>query len=161
IREKGYRYFTDYVRHHLGLAGILRIDHMMGLHRLFWIPKGMHARDGIYVKYHAEESYAVFTLESHRHKAMLWAKTWEPCPPKCLRQWRVTMSTACMYCSTPCSPGPTMRCSRSSQGRLPARTRTTCPLSPPSGAGSTSKIASTWAYSIATQPERSIASVKR
>jgi 4-alpha-glucanotransferase len=82
IRQRGYRYITDYVRHHLGLAGILRIDHMMGLHRLYWIPKGMAARDGVYVKYHSEEFYAVFTLESHRHQAMLVGEDLGTVPPE-------------------------------------------------------------------------------
>ena len=35
MRERGYRYLTAYLRHHLKLAGVLRIDHMMGFHRLF------------------------------------------------------------------------------------------------------------------------------
>jgi 4-alpha-glucanotransferase len=82
IREQGYRYVTAYVRHHLGLAGVLRIDHMMGLHRLFWIPKGMNARNGVYVKYHPEEFYAVFTLESHRHQAMLVGEDLGTVPPE-------------------------------------------------------------------------------
>jgi 4-alpha-glucanotransferase len=62
---------SAYVRHHLRLAGVLRIDHMMGFHRLFWIPQGSGARDGVYVKYPAEEQYAVFSLESHRHRSIL------------------------------------------------------------------------------------------
>ena len=82
IRAQGYRYVKEYVRHHLGLAGILRIDHMMGLHRLFWIPKGTEARDGIYVKYNAEEFYAVFTLESHRHQSMLVGEDLGTVPPE-------------------------------------------------------------------------------
>ena len=82
IRTQGYRYVSSYIRHHLGLAGILRIDHMMGLHRLFWIPKGMEARDGVYVKYHSEEFYAAFTLESHRHKSMLVGEDLGTVPPE-------------------------------------------------------------------------------
>ncbi len=70
-REGGYPYVRDYLRHHLRLAGILRIDHMMGLHRLYWIPHGMEAKDGVYVGYRAEELYAVFTLEAHRHGSVL------------------------------------------------------------------------------------------
>ena len=82
IRAQGYRYVQAYIRHHLGLAGVLRIDHMMGLHRLFWIPKGMNAKDGVYVKYHAEEYYAAFSLESHRHKSMLVGEDLGTVPPE-------------------------------------------------------------------------------
>ncbi len=71
VREQGYRYVIAYLRHHLQLAGVLRIDHMMGFHRLFWIPHGGEAREGIYVRYPAEELYAVFNLESHRHRSIL------------------------------------------------------------------------------------------
>jgi 4-alpha-glucanotransferase len=71
IREQGYNYFTAYVRHHLQHAGMLRIDHVMGLHRLFWIPKGLDASHGVYVRYRAEELYAILTLESHRHRSII------------------------------------------------------------------------------------------
>lgn len=71
VREDGYDYFRQCIQHHLKFAGALRIDHIMGLHRLFWIPPGLDARDGVYVQYQAEELYAVLTLESHRHQAML------------------------------------------------------------------------------------------
>jgi 4-alpha-glucanotransferase len=71
IRQDGYRYVSAYLRHHLRLAGVLRIDHMMGFHRLFWVPQGCGAREGVYVKYPAEELYAVFSLESHRHRSIL------------------------------------------------------------------------------------------
>lgn len=71
IRERHYRYFISCLRHHLRHAGVLRLDHVMGLHRLYWIPKGLTAREGVYVRYHAEEFYAILTLESHRHKTLL------------------------------------------------------------------------------------------
>jgi 4-alpha-glucanotransferase len=67
LRKDGYRYVIEYVRHHLRHAGMLRVDHVMGLHRLFWIPREMRAADGVYVRYRPEELYAIFTLESHRH----------------------------------------------------------------------------------------------
>lgn len=69
LREEGYRYFIDYVRHHLRYAGVLRIDHVMGLHRLFWVPEGLEPAQGAYVRYPAEELYAILSLESHRHRA--------------------------------------------------------------------------------------------
>jgi 4-alpha-glucanotransferase len=71
IREQGYRYLINCLRHHLQYAGMLRVDHVMGLHRLFWIPKGMGAGQGAYVRYHAEELYAILSLESHRYRSII------------------------------------------------------------------------------------------
>jgi 4-alpha-glucanotransferase len=71
IREQGYRYIIGYLRHLFQYAGIIRIDHVMGLHRLFWVPHGMEAADGIYVRYRPEERYAIFCLESQRHRVTL------------------------------------------------------------------------------------------
>jgi len=71
IREQGYRYVIACLRHHLRCAGILRIDHVMSLHRLFCIPKGLEAAHGVYVRYQAEELYAILAVESHRHKAII------------------------------------------------------------------------------------------
>lgn len=65
-RETGHRYFAECLRHAMSAAGMLRIDHVMSLHRLFWIPQGADACDGIYVRYPAEELYAVLCLESRR-----------------------------------------------------------------------------------------------
>src|SRR4030042_5066962 len=63
IREEGYRYFRDYLSHHLKYAGFLRIDHVMSLHRLFWIPAGFEAPEGVYVRYAAEERGAILSLQ--------------------------------------------------------------------------------------------------
>ncbi len=65
-REDGYRYLRAVFAHHLQAARLLRIDHVMGFHRLYWIPYGASGRDGIYVRYPAEELYAVLAIESHR-----------------------------------------------------------------------------------------------
>jgi len=70
-REEGFRYFRECLRHQFRHAGILRIDHVMGLHRFFCVPKGMTAREGTYVRYPAEEMYAILALESHRHGVRL------------------------------------------------------------------------------------------
>jgi 4-alpha-glucanotransferase len=71
LRLSGYDYFRDYLQHHMETAGLLRLDHVMGLHRLFWVPPGMEASRGAYVRYPAEEFYAILTLESHRHQAAI------------------------------------------------------------------------------------------
>jgi 4-alpha-glucanotransferase len=81
LRRQGYRYFTHCLRHHLRYAGMLRIDHIMGLHRLYWIPRGFAATDGLYVRYRAEEFYAIVSLESHRHHAQIVGENLGTVPP--------------------------------------------------------------------------------
>lgn len=82
IRESGYDYFIKCLRHHLKYAGILRLDHVMNLHRLFWIPIGFSAPDGIYVQYHAEEFYAILCLESMRHQTIIVGEDLGTVPPE-------------------------------------------------------------------------------
>ncbi|MBI4460632.1 MAG: 4-alpha-glucanotransferase [Acidobacteria bacterium] len=67
IRQHGHDYLIACLRHQFSHAGMVRFDHVMGFHRLFWVPKGMESRDGVYVRYRAEEFYAIVSLESHRH----------------------------------------------------------------------------------------------
>jgi 4-alpha-glucanotransferase len=71
IRTDGYRYLRDCLHHHLRYAGMLRIDHLMGLHRFFWVPQGLSPRQGVYVRYPAEELYAIYSLESNRHQTVM------------------------------------------------------------------------------------------
>lgn len=66
LRKNRYRYFIESVRAHLEHAGMLRIDHALGLHRMYWVPEGVSAKDGVYVHYHAGEMYAILSIESHR-----------------------------------------------------------------------------------------------
>jgi len=54
------------VRHHMQVAGIMRLDHAMSLERLFWVPDGVPARDGVYVRYPRAALLAVLTIESSR-----------------------------------------------------------------------------------------------
>jgi len=68
IRADGYRHYIQCLRHHMRYARVLRIDHVMNLHRLYWIPPGFEATDGAYVGYRAVEFYAVLALESQRHQ---------------------------------------------------------------------------------------------
>ena len=71
IREAGYSYTIGCLRHHMRYAQTLRIDHIMGLHRLFFIPRGMQSGEGVYVRYYPQEMYAILSLESHRNKCVI------------------------------------------------------------------------------------------
>jgi len=80
-RRDGYRYLRASLARHLSVAGCLRIDHIMGIHRLYWIPEGGDATDGVYVHYPANEVYAVFCLESCRHRTRLVGENLGTVPP--------------------------------------------------------------------------------
>ena len=66
IRQDGYGYFIDTLRRAFRHADYLRVDHVMGLQRLYWIPEGFDARHGAYVSYRADELFALVSLEAHR-----------------------------------------------------------------------------------------------
>ena len=82
IRQDRYKYFIDSVRQQIKNAGVLRIDHVMGMHRVYCVPWELGAREGIYVKYRADEIWAILTLESQRHKAMLVGEDLGTVPPE-------------------------------------------------------------------------------
>lgn len=83
VRNRRYDYVIEYLRFQMRNASLLRIDHVMGLHRLWWIPQGMaSAVDGAYVSYPAEEFYAILSLESHRNKTMLVGENLGTVPPE-------------------------------------------------------------------------------
>src|SRR5262249_59519559 len=69
-------------RRHMAFAGVLRIDHLIGLHRLFWVPHGQGAQGGVYVRYQADELYALYCLESHRHGTVLVGEDLGTVPPE-------------------------------------------------------------------------------
>ena len=66
-----YRYMIACVRHHMRVAGMLRIDHVMGLFRMYCVPAGRPATDGVYLRYPHDELLAILTLESSRAKCAL------------------------------------------------------------------------------------------
>lgn len=66
IREDGYRYFIAVLARALRHASYLRVDHVMGLERLYAIPSGADASHGAYVSYHADEMHALVSLEAYR-----------------------------------------------------------------------------------------------
>jgi 4-alpha-glucanotransferase len=67
-RREGHRYLAASIAHQAGLAGVLRVDHIMAWSRLYWIPHGFGLHQGTYVSYPAEELFAILTLESERNQ---------------------------------------------------------------------------------------------
>lgn len=82
LRDDGYAYLRDTIRTHLNYAGALRLDHVMALHRLYWVPDGGSAQDGVYVRYAADELYALLCLESARHEALIIGEDLGTVPPE-------------------------------------------------------------------------------
>ncbi|WP_421119530.1 4-alpha-glucanotransferase [Aquihabitans daechungensis] len=71
LRDQGYQPFAETLRANLRHARGLRVDHVMGLLRLLWIPPGMGAADGAYVRWHGSELLDIVALESHRAGAFV------------------------------------------------------------------------------------------
>ncbi|MBH0177567.1 MAG: 4-alpha-glucanotransferase [Nitrospira sp.] len=66
LRESGYQYVIELFRNNFRYGGAIRLDHVMALFRLFWIPRGAPASQGTYVHYPAEDLLAILALESTR-----------------------------------------------------------------------------------------------
>jgi 4-alpha-glucanotransferase len=71
LRASGYAYLIETLRHHFRHTPMLRLDHVMALYRLFWVPEGMAATRGVYVRYPEDELFAILVLESARHQAVV------------------------------------------------------------------------------------------
>jgi len=71
LRALGYAPFIRTVRAALRHAGGLRIDHVMGLFRLYWIPDDGKPTEGTYVRYPWEDLFAILALESRRANAYI------------------------------------------------------------------------------------------
>ena len=70
-RENGYQLFRESIRKIVKHGGALRIDHVMRLFRLFWIPDGVEAADGVYVSDNVTDLLRVLALESVRSRNII------------------------------------------------------------------------------------------
>ncbi len=71
LRERAYTPFIRILRQNMAYAGALRLDHVMGLMRLFWIPKGQPGTNGTYVQYPFDDLLGILALESHRNQCII------------------------------------------------------------------------------------------
>jgi (1->4)-alpha-D-glucan 1-alpha-D-glucosylmutase len=69
--ESAYATFIDALRANMRYSGALRIDHVMGLMRLFWIPSDSEPSEGTYVRYLLEDLLGILALESQRNRCLV------------------------------------------------------------------------------------------
>ncbi|OCR22195.1 4-alpha-glucanotransferase [Pseudomonas syringae] len=71
LKRNGFRAFIEMLRANFAHAGGLRIDHVMGLQRLWVVPLGALASEGAYLNYPLDDMLRLLSLESWRHKAVV------------------------------------------------------------------------------------------
>lgn len=71
LRDAGYAPFITMLRANMRGAGALRLDHVMGLMRLFWVPPGMRGDQGAYVAYPFQDLLGILALESQRNRCLV------------------------------------------------------------------------------------------
>ncbi|MFF6977613.1 4-alpha-glucanotransferase [Streptomyces sp. NPDC008343] len=71
LAQSGYEPYRRLLRALFRYAGALRIDHVMGLFRLWWVPQGHAPTEGTYVRYDAEAMLAILVLEASRAGAVV------------------------------------------------------------------------------------------
>lgn len=81
LQERAFEPFIALVRANMRNFGALRIDHALGLRRLYWIPEGSDARGGGYVNYPVDDFIAILKLESARNRCMVIGEDLGTVPP--------------------------------------------------------------------------------
>ena len=71
MRETAYAALRECLHANMSAAGAVRIDHILGLMRLFWVPQGSDAAAGAYVRYPLDELLAIVSLESQARRCLV------------------------------------------------------------------------------------------
>jgi 4-alpha-glucanotransferase len=82
LRENGYEPFVRLLRDNMGVGGALRLDHVMALMRLWWVPMDGSSAEGGYVHYPFEDLMGIVALESHRQQCLVIGEDLGTVPPE-------------------------------------------------------------------------------
>jgi 4-alpha-glucanotransferase len=100
LRDTRYDYWVQLLRAGFQHSGALRLDHALGLFRMFWVPVGASAREGTFVKSFANDLFGILALESVRHGALVVGEDLGTVPsevPKVLARWGVLGSKVVVF----------------------------------------------------------------
>ncbi|MGE0528746.1 MAG: 4-alpha-glucanotransferase, partial [Bdellovibrionales bacterium] len=96
LRDAGYDYFIECMRRNMRYASVLRLDHIMAFFRIYAIPEGVDPKSGTYIRYRAEEFFAILEIESQRASVRVVGEDLGTVPERvrqalvehgCLRMW--------------------------------------------------------------------------
>ncbi len=85
LKTQQYRPFTDLIRNNMQAVGGLRLDHVMTLYRLWWVPRGLSSKEGAYVHYPLDDLMRILALESQRQRCLVIGEDLGTVPEAMLR----------------------------------------------------------------------------